>query len=248
MQEHGEVAGREQDAPATLLTAEHLDLLRTQADRSTSPFVDPAQLTRVSRFVTGRHAWATAILGAPFDLHRMTNRQMNLLDLAAQAEPEPPTPPRPPAPWEPGYVLSPAEQRDADRVAAADAEWARLQAAMPVPVSVAHNFSSRHHYEFYVQGADHIIVWAELRIGRLHRTARDSLCETPSRRRSLLFANAELERDGQEHKGERTLPTCRTCLRIARHIADATAVAAESRPGVDTTNALPDKENHHGDH
>ncbi|MGW4528877.1 hypothetical protein [Amycolatopsis sp. NPDC004378] len=198
--------------PATRLTDSQLATLREQAARTSSSFVDPAQLTRVERFVAGRHDWASAILGKPFILRAMTNRELVLLDLAAAAEPAPPEPPRPPAPWEPGYQPTNADRAATARGEAAARAWAQLAKALPVPVSVAYNYSGPHHYEFHVSGAEHIIVREQLHAGRLHRDADRSLCWTPSRARHLLFANLDDPADRVR------VPSCKACLRTAYRI------------------------------
>ncbi|HEX6359492.1 hypothetical protein [Actinophytocola sp.] len=200
------------DQPATRLSDAQLDELRVRARRVAGSLVDPAQLTRVTRFVAGRHAWAGAVLGKPFNLHRLTNAELVLLDLAAQAEPEPPVEPRPPAPWEEGYQPSERELAVAARAQARAKEWDRVRAALPVPVTVLYNYSGPHHYEFHVSGADHIIVREALDAGRLQRAADQSLCWTPSRARHLSFDRVSPESD--------RVPTCKACLRFAYRLVD----------------------------
>lgn len=191
---------------ATRLTADQLAEMRESAGKQASPFIDPAQLGRVERFVACRHEWATAILGKPFRLRAITNRELVLLDLAAHTEPAPPEP-RPPASHEPGRP--PAEP--AARCAAGAHEWARIAAAFPVRVSVAYNYSGPNHYESHVSGAEHIIVREPLHQGRLHRAADCPLCWTPSRAKHLLFDLADpTNRD--------RVPSCKRCLRTAYHI------------------------------
>lgn len=199
-------------APVTALTDAQLTALHAQAAAHTSPFVDPAQLDRVTRFVASRHEWASTIIGRPFDQRPMTNLELRLLDLAAQAEPEPPAPARPPLPGDAGYVLTEQEQALAARHAAALAEWAALRQLLPVPVRVVHNYSSARHTETHVQGVDHILVTEELHVGRLHRELGRALCFTPSKtrdHRALSLSDA-----GDDDR----LPTCAQCVRTAYRI------------------------------
>lgn len=92
------------------------------AARVSSPFADPAQLTRVRKFVAGRPKWAEAITGKPFSLRAMTAHELVLLDLATRAELEPPTTPRPPAP---GYLPTVAERAATARAEAGARAWSR---------------------------------------------------------------------------------------------------------------------------
>jgi hypothetical protein len=196
---------------ATMLDDARLAKLREQARREAGSFVDPRQLARVTAFVATRRAWATAVIGRPFNPRTMTCRDLVLLDLAAHAEPNPPVPPRLARPGEPGYVLSDRERLLAQHQRDMTQEWEQLKAALPFDCVVAHNYQSRHHYEFYVQGADHIIVWEAVHVGRLHRAKGDALCETPSRSRSLYFPHAYIDR-------KEFYPSCKTCVRIAARI------------------------------
>jgi hypothetical protein len=203
-------------SPATRLTEEQLTELRTRAAAKTSPFVDPAQLNRVAQFVAGREEWATAITGRPFTLRAMTNLELRLLDLAAETEPAPPAPPRQPRPWEDGYVPSEHERADADLRAARATEWTQLRAALPVPVRVVHNYTSRRHTENHVQGIEHILVVEEVRAGRLHREVGRALCFTPSKRRDHRYLSLNDWDPGDDDR----LPTCAQCLRIAYRLTD----------------------------
>jgi hypothetical protein len=195
---------------ATRLADDEVARLRRQAGTANLSFVDPAQLLRVERFLVGRRAWAAAILGKPFSLRAMTNREVVLLDLASQAEPEPPEPDQPPAPRESGYQPSARYRAELARQETAQRQWRQLAEALPVAVSVAYNYSGPHHYEFHVSGANHIIMREHLGAGRLQRDAGKALCETPSRSRHLLFCH----RDAPEDR----VPTCKACLRIAYRI------------------------------
>jgi hypothetical protein len=201
------------DQPATRLTDAQLAELRDRARRVAGSFVDPAQLTRVAGFVAGRHAWASAVLGKPLNIRALTNTELAMLDLAAEAEADPPAEPRSPAPWEAGYQPTNSELAKRARRRAQDEEWRRLAAALPVAVRIAYNYSGPHHYEGHVSGAEHIIVRAALDAGRLQRAADQSLCETPSRTRSLWFDVFDEARDPVR------IPTCKACLRFAYRLA-----------------------------
>lgn len=208
---------------ASLLSEGVLTDLRVRAAAEAGPFVDP----RVLRAVQGwwRHdmcEWAAAVTGREHvtDLNRLPWADWVLLARAHQLEPDPPPPPRLTARRAELQAAEDAQRAvETARQQAQDNEWAALRNALPVPVSIAHNYSSRHHYENYVQGADHIVVWADLNVGRLHRNAQDALCKTPSRSRHLLLANAELERRDQEDGRERARPSCRRCIYTAYQLA-----------------------------
>ena len=107
-----------------------------------------------------------------------------------------------------------AEQGRRAAEAAAQAErdeWAALAATLPVPVEVWHNWTARH-LDGYEQGADHIVVLEDLHAGRMHRTARSSLCWTPSRAHQLRHVTPNVG-------DERRLPDCKACLRHAQRLA-----------------------------
>lgn len=195
---------------ATTLTDGDLAELRDRAGREATGFIDPARLNRVEHFISGRCAWAQAVTGRPsFTSRTMTERELALLDLAAEAEPQPPTPaPKP-------VKASPRESAWEARQLAAAREWETLRAALPVPVIVAYNYSGPHHYEFHTSGADHILVQGPVDVGRLHRTAGQALCETPSRARHLLFDSTTTQDSVSR------VPTCKACLRVAGRIAEA---------------------------
>jgi hypothetical protein len=202
-------------SPATRLTDEQLARLRTQAAARTSSFVDPAQLARVTQFVAGRNEWASLIIGRPFVLRSMSNLELRLLDLAAQAEPEPPAQPRSPALWEDDYVPTEQERADMVRQDERASEWVVLRTQLPVPVRVVHNYSSARHTENYVQGVEHILVTEELHTGRLHRGVGRALCFTPSKARDHRY----LSLNTWEPRDDDRLPTCKQCLRVAYRLA-----------------------------
>lgn len=91
-------------------------------------------------------------------------------------------------------------------------EWVAMRERLPVPVVVEHNWTARH-LDGYEQGADHIVVMADLHAGRLHRTARSPLCWTPSRNHQLRHVGHAFSDD------ERRVPDCKACLRHAERLA-----------------------------
>jgi hypothetical protein len=209
-------------APATLLTSEEIEKVRERAAREAGRFVDPLRLYRVQGW--WRHdlgEWAAAITGRehPVGLLRdLRWDELVLIDLAHELEPTPPPPPALTA--QRAAAEAEREQRErareARRQAALD-EWDALREALPVPASIAFNFS-RHTYELHQHGTDHIVVWADLQVGRLRRRAGQALCATPSRSRGLHLDNAELERERQETGRERKHPGCKTCIATAKRI------------------------------
>lgn len=208
------------DMQVTNLTADQLADLRDQAIREAGPFVDPRRLRSVVARMAGRpDDWAGAILGHPYAGLRSTRwRELVLLDLACDAEPDPPVSAARMAREEAARRAT--DERNARSAAEHQAtvgEWRQLRDALPVPVIVLHNYTSHRHCESgYVQGRDHIIVQADLLVGRLHRAADEPLCWTPSRAKDLqVFANP------LDAITEDRLPTCKACLRTAERIAGA---------------------------
>ncbi|MBS1895467.1 MAG: hypothetical protein JST59_29560 [Actinobacteria bacterium] len=62
-------------------------------------------------------------------------------------------------------------------------------------------------------GGDHVVVEEEVRIGRIHRNARDALCKS-------RWSFWGLHRGGEDHE-----PSCKRCIEIAeRAIADPGSV------------------------
>jgi hypothetical protein len=209
-------------APATRLDQDTLARLRREAVAANARdggFVDPARMRAIQSWWRPELGeWAAAVTGLDHvaSLDRLPWRDWLLLDLAHAAEPAPPPPPRLTAQRQ----AAAARQVENDRARAAEADarlatWRRVVealAAKDISVRVAHNYSSRHHYEGYVQGVEHIVVLAELHHGRLNRDARQALCESPSRRRHLEFPHLDDPLD--------RWPTCRACVRIACRIAE----------------------------
>lgn len=95
---------------------------------------------------------------------------------------------------------------------------------MPVPVTLAHNYTSVRHLEFYIQGGEHIMLTAPLNVGRLRRDQGEPLCWTPSRARgpaALPHWDDPVDR----------MPTCRTRIRTAYRITGRTPGAGVPRAG-----------------
>ena len=88
-------AGRVVTSPSgvTALAPGVLTEMRDRADREAGPFVDPRILHQI-RAVAPHPEWAAAILGHPFlGVRAAPWRDLYLLYLATQAEPNPPAPP-----------------------------------------------------------------------------------------------------------------------------------------------------------
>lgn len=193
---------------STRLDSATLAELREQADRAAGPFLDPAVFRRVQGWVPPAHdEWATAILGHDWPGFRhASNRDLVLLDLAHAAEPDPPPSAAQMA------ARARAEQDRAelvDRRRRAWAAWVAVRDALPVPVHVAHNYTSGRHYENYVQGVDHILVAEPLHVGRLHREPGQPLCWAPSRAHHLAHFSAPYDD---------RIPDCRACQRVAARL------------------------------
>ncbi|MGW1989616.1 hypothetical protein [Embleya sp. NPDC001921] len=201
---------------ATDLTPEQVTELRERARREAGPFTNP----RVLATPIHNGEWAGEILGHPYaGPHTITWPERYLLHIATKAEPTPPPPPQTSATLEQYRAL------EAERRTAAETEhrrraqeWEALESALRdvhgVRVVVRHNYTSHRHGDGFTQGADHVYLLDDLTAGRLRRTARQVLCWTPSRARDLRVI-ADTDEDGW--------PTCRTCLRIARRLADRPA-------------------------
>ena len=66
-------------------------------------------------------------------------------------------------------------------------------------------------------GGNHVVVEQEVRIGRIHRHARDALCKS-------RWSFWGLNRGGEDHT-----PSCRRCIEIAeRAIADPASVTTSA--------------------
>ena len=204
---------------ATNLTAEQLEQLRAEAYAQRSPFIDPAAW----RAVTETHfypEWATAILGHPYQgPNRIERWELSLLALALAAEPDRPIPAAVAAAhlaWD-----EMAKKRAAEDAAKRQVErdaWHALRDRLPVPVTVGHNWTMGH-YDGHVAGKDHIVVQADLHVGRLHRPAKEVLCATPSKKTSGSRNKDPLRGVDRDDDGEDRIPTCKQCLRISERIA-----------------------------
>jgi hypothetical protein len=85
---------------------------------------------------------------------------------------------------------------------------------LPFPAHIEHAYTPRETALY--GGANHVVVEEEVRVGRIHRQARDALCKS-------RWSFWGLNRGGEDH-----VPSCRRCIEIAeRAIADPTSV---SRP------------------
>lgn len=215
-------AGPHETAPilgvtVSVLTDDALADLRLAAMADASSFVDPRLLREAGQLIRlATDDWLSRVLGRPITVARWRftsnielavmvralkadRRYLEALDAAKWAE------------YRRGREE--AERAIAAVVQAERDEWAALAASLPVPVEVWHNWTARH-LDGYEQGADHIVVMADLRAGRLFRKARTSLCWTLSRDHQLRYVEPNVG-------DERRLPDCKACLRTAARLAAA---------------------------
>uniref|UniRef100_UPI003F493710 hypothetical protein n=1 Tax=Nonomuraea sp. CA-251285 TaxID=3240002 RepID=UPI003F493710 len=207
---------------ATNLTPEQIVILHAEAYAQRSPFIDPIAL----RAVMGAHfhtEWAAAILGHPYPgWNHIEDWEIVLLALALKAEPVRPVPAAVAERQENARrELEEAERACSARYRAEHDAWHALRARLPIPVTVGHNATIGHWESGHVTGKDHIVAQADLNLGRLHRTARQVLCETPAKKTSGTrwpvknpLRGVDRDDDGQDR-----IPTCKPCLRIAERIA-----------------------------
>lgn len=194
--------------PVTQLTTAQIELLRETARSTDTAFINPHDLRVAQSFCRSRSSWSSLILGRPYPgIQALRCGEVHLLAMAAAAEPDAPHDHQPPALPEPAHRP------------AVSADWLALARALPVPVAVLYNYSGPNHYAVHQSGAVHIVVLADLTVGRLHRPARHALCQTPSRSHFIfdLGSDAPAERDRPEHRAA----TCRECLRVAQRVARA---------------------------
>lgn len=212
---------------ATNLTTAQIADLRVRADRSS--FIDPVSFRKV-REASFHREWAEVILGGPYVLGRLSAYQIDLLALALalDAEPARPVPAAEQTRRDAAERASREYERtQQQRVAAERVAWHALRDRLPVAVTVGHNWTIGH-YDGHVTGKDHIVVQAELRVGRLHRNVQQVLCETPSKTRSQQSRRGNtnplrhVER-GSSLLGDDLIPTCAACLKIANRIASTDA-------------------------
>ncbi len=187
--------------------------LRDAAEQRTGQFVDPVDVNRrIPELVRRRgHDWAFAVLGRPYHgVGSLYGPDMELLKLADELGLEPPLPADVVARRAAAREREEAESRAwlamHERIAT---EWAALRAALPVPVEVFHNYTSARHVDGFSQGADHIILSKDLRVGRLSRERGLPLCFVPSRAKDLQVF---------DDPGEHRRPTCKACIRTACRI------------------------------
>lgn len=172
--------------------------------RADGGFVDPAKLGREQNLGRG-HDWRISVLGHS---SRTTLVELHMLLIADERGIEPPLPE-----WLAAHRAERQAKRDAEQaayaaqIAALEAEWAALWKALPVPVTVAYNYSGPNHYETWTQGAVHILVSEDLNVGRLHRPKRSALCSVPSNRGHQDFAHDISDND--------RCPSCKACIRTA---------------------------------
>lgn len=208
---------------ATTLTADQLAEMRAKA-RQTGGIIDPRALHRVGH--TSFHAeWATAVLGRDFPGVRWLHPwEITLIDMALDAEPDRPVP----AAVRERQERARRELEDAERarhaayLARLDA-WHALRDRLPVRVSVGHNWTLGHWESGQVAGRDHIVTQEGLHVGRLHRTAKQVLCETPAKKVSGRRNKDPLRGVDRDDDGEDRIPTCKPCLRVAERIARPTS-------------------------
>lgn len=200
--------------------------LAEESVREDGGIVDPVKMRRYGQTIGRRgRDWAISVLGhARLGLGPggATLTEMHLLLIADEHDVTPPLPEHIAAARAASAAKELAQREK--RIEALGAEWAALRQALPVVVTCEHNYQSRHHCDGYVQGADHIVVHADLRHGRLARLAFEALCETPSNRRQLYFPFSHLEnlRDGGG------FPSCKACI---RHACTITGLAAPTMLG-----------------
>jgi hypothetical protein len=190
--------------------------LRAMAEESVrldNRFVDPVKMRMLERIGRGGD-WRLSVLGH--------GAQRTLLDLhmllLAHGQDIVPPPPKWLADIRAAQAAAEAAREEARqaRLAALAGEWDALWKALPVPVTVAYNYSGPNHLEGWCQGAVHILVAEGLRAGRLHRAVGDALCTTPSSGKHQLF-------DGGSVPPDQRWPTCKTCLRAAARLTGLTA-------------------------
>lgn len=178
-------------------------------------FIDPAKLHRY-QLLRRPFDWCRSILGhdrAPSVV------EMHLILLADERGIDPPLPAWLAERRAAQKAKADAEKAEYDaRIRARSDAWAALAAALPVSVTLAYNYSGPNHYETYAQGAVHIILLEELRVGRLHRVADWALCTTNSAARHQHFP-------WPDTNGEHGWPTCRACVRQACRITGLEAPA-----------------------
>lgn len=211
----------------TGLTAGRLVELREHARRAAGSFVDPARFRdwQARALLNATPAgWAATVLGRPVPDHISPRGsglawwEIVLLLDAADAD----------AAWlaeqhaarlaEAHAEFARADAETAAQVAAERAAWHALRDRLPVLVTVGHNWTVGH-YDGHVTGRDHIVVQAELSVGRLRRPVKACLCETLSRDVPQARGYRPLRGVDRVDDGKDRVPTCAGCLGVARRVA-----------------------------
>jgi hypothetical protein len=184
--------------------------LRAMAEESArrdGHFIDPVKL-RMYQDLRRDFDWRICVLG-----HEMavSDIDMHMLLLANGQDIDPPMPL-----WlaecrgwqEEGRRRDAA--RRAARLRARDEAWESIWKRMPQSIEVAYNYSGGLHLENYSSGADHIILTADLVVGRALRMKGWALCSTASASRHQYFPNPD--------PPARRVATCKACLRMAARV------------------------------
>lgn len=185
--------------------------LHTQAAASVAAdghFVDPAKLHRWQNLHRDSD-WTISVIGhnRPPSLV-----EMHMLLLADDRNLQPPLPQ-----WLADRRAEQRRQAAAQqaayqaRMTALEDEWTALWKALPVPITVAYNYSGPNHLETWTQGAVHIILGEELHVGRLHRVAGWALCTVSSNVKHQDFGGGGVPPESR-------WPTCKACLRTASRL------------------------------
>jgi hypothetical protein len=197
------------------LDATTLAAMRAEATADTSPFIDPVVFRKAQTVLAGVDGgWLNRVIGHEVrSWTHLTPAEMALAVKAAEMDSE-----HLQALRDQQYAGYRAADRErAERVAAADRArreaWEALRAQLPVPVEVWHNWTLRH-CDGYEQGANHIVVRAYLRAGRLRREEGQPLCWTPSRAHELRYVEPAAQ-------DERNIPDCKACMQRAEKLAKA---------------------------
>ncbi|MFN2636852.1 MAG: hypothetical protein ABR585_07495 [Gemmatimonadaceae bacterium] len=211
---------RNDNDAATTLTAEQIDELRTAA-RQSGPFVSPSAMHYVSQ-TPFYPEWAAAIIGRRFPGVRwVAPWEITLLSLALNAEPNRPTPAAVTAGLEEARAKTKAYNQAAAKAYSAKLDaWHALRDRLPITVTVGHNWTIGH-YDGHTAGKDHIVAQKDLHVGRLHRNAKQVLCETPAKKVSGRRNKDPLRGVDRDDDGEDRIPTCKPCLKLAERIASA---------------------------
>lgn len=204
-------AARPQFDKPTYPEYEELLAAAEAAYRADGGFVNPAKI-RDYDSLDRSHDWFVAVLGHGGNLSSCTTVEMHLALIADQRGINPPLPA-----WLTEQRAAQKAEQDAkdaayrERQRLLNTEWDALKSALPVNVVAAYNYSGPRHEEYYQSGANHILLRADLTVGRLVRRAGDALCTTPSSARHQIFV------DPGEEGG---WPSCKTCLRTAARLAN----------------------------